>query len=174
MKKTFIISSLICILTLSLFTACGSSNPSYWEAWKSVDGYMILDSEGATTRHFEPYSPNITDKSHEAKMYTHSYSREPYLSFTVQEWDSVNIEYKDVTTNRFTISNKPKELNGFLFYKDDETIYIVNTLFNNDEMNLKLRLHENNYTSADYRFIIDVDGIYDDIEILMDKKSTWQ
>ena len=168
MKKTFIISSLICILTLSMFTACGSSNPSYWEAWNVVEGYMILDDgEGATTRHFEPYSVTITDTKYPATLYTHSYSRSPYTVITIQKWNKETIEYEDYQRETFTISNKPKETKNCIFYKDDESLYILSKLDSND----KVKIHTDRYSNATYRFIIDVDGIYDDIEILLDEKG---
>lgn len=174
MKKTLFISLLVCIFASLFITSCGSSDPTYWESWNEIEGYMILDEgENVTTRHFEPYSPSITDTSHEATLYSHSYSRTPETSFTVQEWDTIDIEYKDKSTNRFTISNKPKELNGFIFYKDSENLYIINTLFNNENKGLKLKAHENKYTNADYRFLIDVYGIHDEIEILMDDRRKW-
>ena len=170
MKKTFIISSLICILAVSLFTACGSSNPSYWEAWNVIEGYMVLDEgEGATTRHFEPYSPSITDKTKPATMYKHSYSRDPYTVITIQKWNKDTIEYDNYESEALTISNKPKETKSCIFYKDEESIYIISTLDSND----RLKIHTDRYSNATYRFIIDVDGIYDDIEILLDEKGPW-
>lgn len=172
MKKFFL--SVICILTAIILTSCGNNNPSYWEAWDYIEGYMILDEgENVTTRHFEPYDISIKDTSHRADMYVHSYSRNPETTFEVSEWDEQNIKYDVKSTNRFTISNKPKELNGFIFYKDSDNIYVINTLYNCEDRNLKLKEHPDKYTSADYRFIIDVSGIYDDVEIYMDDRKKW-
>lgn len=179
MKKIFLLS-LIFVLAATLFTGCiinadstgTNSNPKY-KAWKRTEGYMILE-EGANERHFVAYSSTIQDKSHEATLYEHEYIKSPYTTLLIQEWDKDNIRYQTKRTNKLTITNKPTEINGFIFYAEDDTLYIINTLYNNETVQKKLRIHEDKYTRANYRFIIEVDGINDQIEILMDDSGGWQ
>ncbi len=178
MKKIFLLS-LIFVFAATLFTGCiinadstgTNSNPKY-KAWKRTEGYMILE-EGANERHFVAYSSTIQDKSHEATLYSHEYVKSPYTILTVQEWDKDTIEYKTVSKKTLTITNKPSEINGFILYTEDDTIYIINTLYNYEAKNKKLKIHEDKFKKADYRFLIEVDGIYDNIEILMDDTSGW-
>ena len=86
MKKIYYTVPLVIFALLIGFTSCLPTNPSYWGAWGEVDGYMVKDSEDSTTRHFEPNSSSITDKTHPARMYTHEYSRTPSGTLIVQEW----------------------------------------------------------------------------------------
>lgn len=171
MKKTGFV--LLIIAVIIGFTSCINSDPTYWGDWDIVDGYMLKESEDSETRHFVEYNTSITDKSHQATRYTHQYSKTPDAVLTIQEWNESKIEYETKTTNRFRISNIPTDKNGFLFYKDGDTLYVINTLFNYEEKNRHLKIHEDRYTKAKYRFIIEVNGIFADIEILMDDKSDW-
>ena len=173
MKKSRYIIPLVIFSLLIGFTSCFQVNPSYWGSWDEIDGYMVKDSESSTTRHFEAYSPSITDKQYPATMYTHSYSETPRATFTGQEWDQPSISYKTTKTKSISFSNSPREENGFIYYKDSNTLYVINTLYNNNSLNKPLKLHTDRTTHADYRMIIDVTGIYEDIEILMDLKSLY-
>ena len=182
MKKIYTLS-LFLIFTACLFTGCiiapddfsNNSNIKY-KAWKQTEGYMVKE-EGSEERHFVAWSSSIQDKSHQAMMYEHEYIKSPYTVLYVQEWDKDNIEYKTVSNtknNSFTITNKPVEKNGFIFYTQDDNIYIINTLYNSDTMQRKLRIHDDKYSKADYRFKIEVDGINDPIIILMDETGGWE
>ena len=178
MKKVIFLS-LIYILISSLLTGCIinadessiNSNPKY-KAWKRTEGYMIKE-EGSEERYFVAYSSSIQDKTHEATLYQHEYEKDPYTTLSVQEWDKDNIKYTTITTNRLTITNKPNEINGFIFYEEDNTLYIINTLYNYEKKQKRLKMHDDTYTRADYRFIIEVNEINDPIEILMDDTSGW-
>ena len=176
MKKTLFLS-LILIFAAGFFTSCIQPDSVYWEDWKITEGYMILTEENSTERVFVPYSSSIQDKSHPATMYEHSFTKRPYTKFTVQTWDKDKIEYTDETRpSFFYITNKPYLLNGFIFYCDDsnDKLYVINTLYNNEEKQKKLKDHvDKYYSNADYRFLISVEGIAADLKILMDDSSGW-
>lgn len=172
MKKTIFLSVLF-VLTAGLFTGCiDVPDTPYWKDWKITEGYMIKDDD-SEQRHFVAYNSSIQDKSHEATLYEHEFIKRPYATLIIQEWNNTEIEYKDVKQNSFNITNKPYELNGFIFYCENDRIYIINTLFNYEAKGKKFKTHQDKFSPADYRFIIEVTGIAEDIKILMDDTGSW-
>jgi hypothetical protein len=183
MKKIRYAIPLVIFSLLIGFTSCLPTNPSYWGAWGEVDGYMIKDSEDSTTRHFEPNSSSITDKTHPARMYTHEYSRTPSGTLVVQEWPQTSIPssesditYQTKSSKNITFLTTKQELNGFIYYKDTDNLYVINTLYNYEAKNKHLKDHVRSWPDdnpAAYRFKIKVDGIFETIEILMDDNNSW-
>ena len=174
MKKSIFVFTTILMVTL--FSGCiinGNTQPSYYmESWDSTDGYVVVDEEG----NFSEFKSGTKDKpanQSKAVMYEHRYNSSsgyPTYILTPQNWNDENIEYENIeSAYRFSFSKKPRNINGFIFYCDDENIYIINNKYD-------VYRDKERRDNDEYRFKIRVYGVKDELEfkmVLREQKSNW-
>ncbi|MBR6340563.1 MAG: hypothetical protein IKR64_01545 [Treponema sp.] len=169
MKKT-IIFGMILLLSAGLFMGCIDS-PSYdiySEPWFETEGYVISKMSERTNSlvfvSFEEGTPPEGSKI--AVRHEHTYFNRPRCTFEVQkrttnvtnDFDHDDELYSLVTddskTDNFIITNKPYDKNkGFTFWCDDDTVYVVNNLYELGYTDAK------SSGTAQYCFKIKINGI---------------
>ena len=162
MKKSIFLISILIILTC-LFSSCiPDSNSIYWDPWVDTEGYVTRRKTGRTDNSsfvsFEEGTP--PEGSYIAVRYEHAYDRRPYCSFDVYKRETdidkdIVEEFvkQDDKSDDFIISKTPYDkIQGFVFYCDDNTVYIINDLY-------QYGYRETTENKADTHFKIRVSGI---------------
>ena len=164
MKKSLIF--ITSILVICLFSSCIDS-PSYnvyTESWFDTTGYVVYSENGS----FSEFVEGLTNKpanQEKAILWEHRYIKTPVCELTPQIWDSENIEYTDIETRpiRFEITSTPRTINGLIFYRDKENVYVINNKYDT--------YRDKEFRDKDeYRFKIEISGIRD-LEFKMVKKN---
>ena len=187
MKKIIFVFVIAFIFTM-MFSACGNyfydndDNTNY--GWEETEGYVETttiknERTGKDTTTYKFVSGTHPDDKSIAVLYKHKYNnrRTPYCRFVVK---TVKTDIANDIVNEFVIDNdKSKDFTittkqytdakGFIFYCDDDYIYVINNLFS---MNYLEHDDSNPKNKADCRFEISITGISKYLTIDMDYKIT--
>lgn len=168
MKKIFF--AVLSILVISLFSSCiinSSGNTSdkisvYSEPWFDTEGYVISKkSERTNNDVFVSFEEGEhPEGEYVAVRYEHSYVNRPRCTFEVQKLTTdvdKNIVSEYITdstkTENFIISKTPEtKIQGFVFWCDEDTVYVVNDLYRYGYSDAKAG-------TAQYKFKITINGI---------------
>ena len=167
MKKTCLLSILLIGFLTICLSGCGSSDSVYWEDWFDTVGYVeksavINERTGETDSSSKFISGPHPEGVSIAVRHEHKYTKSLSCTFKVKKLtndianDIVNELVEDTTkTKRFSIPRNAnfEKIEGFIFYCDDEYVYVVNNLYD------KYVEHTNVYTNPQYRFEISINGI---------------
>ncbi|MBO4533385.1 MAG: hypothetical protein J5726_06780 [Treponema sp.] len=148
-----------------MFSSCIDS-PSYnvySESWFDTTGYVVTDENGSYS--FVAGTTNKPANQAKAILWEHRYIRTPVCELTPQIWDSENIEYRDIESRpiRFEITSTPRNINGLIFYRDTDKVYVINNKYDT--------YRDKDFFDKDqYRFKIEISGIRD-LEFKMVKNN---
>ena len=169
MKKTCLISLIILGLATVLLSSCGSSDSVYYEDWFETNGYVETEATyanertGQTTTKSTFIAGDHPEGVSIAVRHEHRYSKSLSCTFRVKtiqtdlENDIIEELREDTSkTKRFTIPTNStfEKIDGFIFYCDDEYVYVVNNLYK-----YGYRDHTNKYTNPQYRFEVSISGL---------------
>ena len=165
-------------------TGCGDSvsNSVYWEDWFETEGYVKTTSAADERTGGSHVSAVFVPGPHpeDAKIavrHEHKYTRTPITcTFKVQKLttdldNDIVDEYvtDEALTKRFSITKTPfTKIVGFMFYCDDEYVYVVNDLY---KYNYVDHSNSNPRIKAEYRFYISINGMQN-LKLDMDYKVT--
>ena len=185
MKKLLLLSGIALIFTL-MFSGCGNyifdddEDDYRYSGWEETEGYVEAtttknERTGKDTTTYRFVSGTHPDDKTIAVLYKHKYDkrRTPNCNFIVKtvqtdlDHDIVNEYVKDDDkSDYFTItSNQYTKKTGFIFYCDDEYIYVINNLFS---LNYLEHDDSNQKNKAECRFEIIISRISKNLRIDMD------
>ena len=163
MKKALIFITSIFII--SFLTSCidSQSYNVYSESWFDTTGYVVKNENGSFKEFVEGTNGKPENQA-TAIRWEHRYIRSPVCELTPQKWDSENIEYVDMDRDyNFEITSTPRTINGIIFYRDSENVYIINNKYD--------QYKDKDFRDKDeFRFKIKINGIRE-IEFKMVKRN---
>jgi len=175
MKKTIFLS-LILIFAAGFFTSCIQSE--YFDPWVETEGYVVTTNKNnERTGKNEEFSEFIVGDHPEgyfvAVRYEHELLKIPYCTFEVQtpqtdiDHDIIYEFMTDPTkTVNFEITSQPyNDILGFIFYCDNDKVYIINNLY---KLGYVEHTNKSSRSKGDVRFVIKVNGIQK-LELEMDR-----
>lgn len=160
MKIKHILLTISAILLLCLVTSCDSV---YSESWFSTKGYVERDASGDFVR-FVKGATGKPDGTPIAYRWDHRYVSTPRCTLTPKKWDDEEIEYTEYArATTFEIRSTPREINGLIFWCDEENVYVVNDKYDK-------YVDKESYMRDEWDFNIDISGIRD-LDFYMCKKN---
>ena len=168
-KQTMILTVIIGFIALTL-TGCGDFNTdsSYWEDWFDTVGYVEVSNEiNERTGEIDSNSKFIAGKHPEdvaiAVRHEHKYTNSLSCTFKVKKLttdlkNDIIDELKEDSslTKRFSIPKNTsfEKIEGFIFYCDDEYVYVVNNLYKDGYVE-----HTSTRSNPELRFEISINGL---------------
>ena len=183
MRKALFLSGIIFVLFL---ISCGGyyyDDEDYYKSdWEETEGYVISTEDynertGKTTTIDEFIEGSHPKDKKIAVQYKHKYDKSrtsrlycEFLVKTVQDDIDKGIVQEFVTDEKksadFTITKKMDNSHtGFIFYCDDEYVYVINNLYS---LNYVEHDDDDPKNKAECRFEISITGIKQPIKIDMD------